>query len=324
MQRLGAARTRAGPAGSRERRSDRGRASWRDGAAARGQAGPGRTRRRLWLCFLVVWSGRAMGKQDKAAKESIYKDALAPTTRKLLEACTADGEDKPADGTLRELFDVMRAANAEECTAIGEWFDQRLGHSSVDVKVKAVLLMHDAAVRLGHRPLHAALQKTCVKTLEQLTTYKGKPHPTHGELPNKMVRNRSAKLITSLKETGSSGVGIGGLLLAVLCIVFAVVAALHHNHGSPRLLWYRTQRHADLFMQSASDTLFGPPPPHNDTVERNDRFDPVEPFVPGKESLSDTPAPPTPQPLSSEDTFTAIQAAFKFFDVSPPLWPSAL
>eukprot|EP01043_Picozoa_sp_COSAG02_P055792 COSAG02_NODE_6528_length_3518_cov_5.108219_1_plen_361_part_00 len=267
-----------------------------------------------------------MGKQSKergGAGGSIYEAGpagLGSTARTLLELCTADGEEKPTEDKLGELFEVMRFASSEECVAIGEWFEKRLGHSSVDVKVKAILLMNDA-VRLGHKPLHAALGSTCVKVLEQLGSFKGNPHPVHGELPNRMVRNRSAKLVTTLKgpppASPSAGLGLGGLLLGLICIVLAVVAALHQNHGSPKLVWYRTQRHADRFLQSASDTLFGPAPPpqqHNDTVEHNSRLDPVEPFVPGKEADVNADVPSASQKLSSADTFAALQAAFDFFD----------
>jgi hypothetical protein len=268
-----------------------------------------------------------MGKQSKevAGSGSIYeqKPVLAPTMRKLLELCTADGEEKPPEEKLSELFDAMRAASSDDCAAIGEWFDKRLGHSSVDVKVKAILLMHDAA-RLGHMPLHAALGSTCMETLGQLECFKGDPHPIHGELPNRMVRNRSTTLLTTLKGPapaaasagGGGGLGVGGLLLGFLCIVLAVATALHQNHGSPRLVWYRTQRHADRFLQSASDTLFGPPSPpqHNDTVEHNSRLDPVEPFVPGRGADADVGAPAAPHKLSSDDTFAALQTAFNFFD----------
>ena len=272
-----------------------------------------------------------MGRQSKegggAGGGSIYEAGaeLGSTVRTLLELCTADGEEKPTEEKLGELFDVMRIASSDECVAIGEWFAKRLGHSSVDVKVKAILLMNDA-VRLGHTPLHEALESMCVKALEQLGSFKSDPHPVHGELPNRMVRNRSAKLVTILKGPppanpspagGGAGLGLGGLLLGFLCIALAVVAALHQNHGSPRLVWYRTQRHADRFLQSASDTLFGPAPPpqqHNDTVEHNSRLDPVEPFVPGKKADDDADVPPAPQKLSSDGTFAAHQAAFSFFD----------
>ena len=143
-----------------------------------------------------------MSKQGKAAAASIY-EVLASATRELLETCTADGEAKPTEESLRELFDAMRAASPDECAAIAEWFDKRLAHSSVDVKVKAILLMNDVA-RLGHEQLHTALQRTCVKTLEQLKSFKGKPHPIHGELPNTMVRNRSAKLAATLQVCASA------------------------------------------------------------------------------------------------------------------------
>ena len=269
-----------------------------------------------------------MGKTStEGSGGSIYESGavLTPMTRSLLELCTADGEEKPAEEKLGELFDAMRAASSDECAAISAWFDKRLGHSSVDVKVKAILLMRDA-VRLGHKPLHAALGNTCVKTLGQLASFKGNLHPIHGDLPNRMVRNRSATLLTALKgpppaapsPAGVGGLGVGGVLLGFLCIVLAAVAALHQNHGSPRLVWYRTQRHADRFLQSASDTLFGPPPPpqHNDTVEHNSRLDPVEPFLPGKDEEADAEAdtPAARQKLSSDDTFAALQKAFSFFD----------
>jgi len=264
-----------------------------------------------------------MGKSDKSP--SIYEAALGQSTRKLLETCTADGEDKPAESTLRELFDTMRAASPEECSAIGEWFDQRLGNSSVDIKVKAILLMNDA-VKLGHKDLHAALLASCADTLQALKTFKCDPHPQHGELPAKMVRNRSGRLITTLKEpppaaAGGGGLGAAGWLLGFLCVVLALVVALQHNQGSPALLWYRTQRSADRLLQSASDTLFGvpPPPEHNDTIEPNRRHDPLtDPFLPGEEppASPDAPPPPTEESkgLSSEDTFASIQKAFKYFD----------
>eukprot|EP01043_Picozoa_sp_COSAG02_P059867 COSAG02_NODE_7708_length_2882_cov_1.418613_2_plen_84_part_00 len=64
-----------------------------------------------------------MGKQSKevAGSGSIYeqKPVLAPTMRKLLELCTADGEEKPPEEKLSELFDAMRAASSDDCAAIG-------------------------------------------------------------------------------------------------------------------------------------------------------------------------------------------------------------
>ena len=232
---------------------------------------------------------------------------LRASHEKKVHDCTTDGEDKPAEATLHKLFDALRAASPDECAAFAECFDQRLAHSSVDVKVKAILLMNDC-VKLGLAPLHAALLESCAATLGKLKDFTAKPHPVHGELPAKMVRLRSERLLATLQLPppsqagggGSGGLGCFGLTLALLVVLLALLAAgLHQNHGSANMLWYRTKIKATTLFQSASDTLgIAPPPSATETpwdLDSDGRKEPIaedEIYAPGK----DTPPPPPPPP----------------------------
>ena len=114
----------------------------------------------------------------------------------LLSLVTADGDEKPSQEKLQELLAALGAADAEDCAAVAEFFQQRLGHESVDVKVKCVRFMLDVT-RLQRPELNAALSSCCAKKLEALTEFTAEDHPKYGELPAKMVRNRAAMLLAA-------------------------------------------------------------------------------------------------------------------------------
>ena len=238
----------------------------------------------------------------------------------LLESVTADGDEKPSQEKLQELLAALGAADAEECAAVAEFFERRLDHESVDVKVKCVRFMLDVT-RLQRPELNAALISCCAKTLEALTEFTAEDHPKYGELPAKMVRNRAAMLLVALKGEGGGGAGRGaegglglGMLMALLLALLALALGLHMNHGSPALLWHRAQRTGQELGQSLLATL--QPPAEAPAAEPADEQ--AKPADDADDIRVEQPPPPPPPPpppkLTSEETYQEIQSAFQAFD----------